>query len=923
MAESSPKNRDRDARLRTDIRLLGNLLGETLTRQEGEELLDLVEQVRALTKRIRGTSDAPADPAAPGDLRALLADLDLHTTIQLVRAFSAYFYLANVAEQAHRLDEEGGRSDSRGWLEATVDRIIAADVPQNVVGEVVGRLELRPVFTAHPTEAARRSLLTKTTQVADLLEERSDPRLSDADRDRIDRRLAELIDLMWQTDELRRERPTPVDEARAAIYYFDQLFTDTTAYLFDELDHQVGRLGVELDLEATPLRFGTWVGGDRDGNPNVTPEVTMEVLQMQHDHALRNIIAAIERLATDLSSSEKIVDVSRELRASLLGDAEALPAVHRTFSRLSAEEPYRQKLAFIHARLHNTRERLIDGSAHEPGADYRSAAELVDELSIIRRSLEENRGSLIAQGSIDRLVRRIAAFGFRLAIMDVREHSRAHHEVLRQLYARLGDKLYPQDAFARTEMLEQELTSRRPLASLTTRLDGDAARTFATFGAIRRALNTFGDGTIESYIVSETTGAEDILAVTVLAREAGLVDLHTDVARIGFVPLFETIDEVANAGKLLDRMLRSPSYRKVVELRGNLQEVMLGYSDSNKHAGITSSQWGLYKASRDLRDVAAAHGVALRIFHGRGGTVGRGGGPTGEAILAQPWGTVDGRIKITEQGEVIADKYGLPSLAASNLEVALAATLEASLLHRTSRRPPDVLERWDAAMDAISNAAFAAYRNLVESPELVPYFTTSTPVEELGSLNIGSRPSRRPGGGDDNVGLGGLRAIPWVFGWTQSRQIVPGWFGVGAGLEAGRRAGLDDIIRQMYDEWSWFRTFISNVEMTLAKTDLTVARMYVESLVEPEYRKLFGVIEEEHARTVEQVMGVTGEDEVLDRYPVLQRTLRIRDIYIDPISYLQAGLLARARQTDDVDPMLSRALLLTVNGLAAGLRNTG
>ena len=917
------QNQDRDARLRTDIRLLGNLLGETLTRQEGKELLDLVEKVRALTKRIRGTDDQSSDQLAAGELTELLANLDLNTAIQLVRAFSTYFYLANVAEQTHRLDEEGGRTDNRGWLASTVDRVIAADIPQEVIDEVVGRLELRPVFTAHPTEAARRSILTKTTQVADLLEERSDPRLSEADRDRIDRRLAELIDLMWQTDELRRERPTPVDEARSAIYYFNELFSDVAADLLDELDFQVGRIGVDLDLAATPLRFGTWVGGDRDGNPNVTPDVTMEVLQIQHDHALRGLISAIEQLATDMSSSHKIVPVSDELVASLDADAELLPAVHQTYAQLSAEEPYRQKLGFVHTRLHNTRNRLLEDAAHRPGLDYAGPQELVEELLVIRRSLEAHKGGLVAEGSVDRLVRRIAAFGFQLAVMDVREHARAHHEVLRQLYERLDDRPYPQDGFARTEMLEQELTSRRPLASLTTKLDGDAARTLATFDTIRRALNRFGDDTIESYIVSETTGAEDILAVTVLAREAGLIDLHADVARIGFVPLFETIEEVANAGKLLDRMLRSPSYRKVVDLRNNVQEVMLGYSDSNKHAGITTSQWGLYKASRDLRDVAAAHGVELRLFHGRGGTVGRGGGPTGEAILAQPWGTVDAQIKITEQGEVIADKYALPSLAASNLEVALAATLEASLLHRTARKSSDVLERWDSATDTISEAAFLAYRALVDSPDLVAYFTTSTPVEELGSLNIGSRPSRRPGGGDDNVGLGGLRAIPWVFGWTQSRQIVPGWFGVGTGLAAAQNAGLDEVVNHMYEEWAWFRTFISNVEMVLAKTDLTVARMYVESLVEPEYRGLFAVIEEEHARTIEHVLRITGGADTLDRHPVLQRTLRIRDIYIDPISYLQAGLLARARNAEEVEPALSRALLLTVNGLAAGLRNTG
>lgn len=912
----------RDARLRADIRLLGNLLGETLVRQEGPGLLTLVEQVRALTKRIRGDGHAD-DAAASEELTRLLDELDLDTTIQLVRAFSAFFYLANVAEQAHRLDEEAARADQRGWLASTVDRIAAADLPRDVVAQVIDKLELRPVFTAHPTEAARRSILTKTNRVAELLHERADARLSSSDRARIERRLAEVIDLIWQTDELRRERPKPVDEARSAIYYFDEIFRDVAADLFDELNHQVGRLGVTLGRDARPLHFGTWVGGDRDGNPNVTPEVTTTVLRMQHDHALRELIAAVEDLATDLSPSGRIVDISDELRSSLADDAKLLPSTHVVFADLSAGEAYRQKTAFIHRRLLNTRRRLAEDTPHHPGIDYATPDQLLADLEIMRRSLLDHHGELIATGSIDRLVRRVAAFGFHLATMDVREHATAHHAVMTQLYQRL-DIEYPADRAERRRVLTEELESRRPLASLTTRLDDGAAKTFETFHTIREALDRFGSDTIESYIVSETRGADDILAVAVIARDAGLIDLHTHTARIGFVPLFETIDEVRSAGEMLDQMLSCRPYREIVRLRGDLQEVMLGYSDSNKHAGITTSQWELYRASRALRDVALRHGVELRVFHGRGGTVGRGGGPTGEAIMAQPWGTVDGRIKITEQGEVIADKYGLPSLAASNLELALAATLEASLLHRTSRQPAEVLAEWDEAMDTVSAAAFAAYRSLVDSPDLVPYFTTSTPVEELAAMNIGSRPARRPGGGGDNVGLGGMRAIPWVFGWTQSRQIVPGWFGFGTGLAAARAAGLGDIIAHMYEDWSFFRTFVSNVEMTLTKTDLAVAERYVTTLVAAEHRHVFfDVIEVEHARTLEEVLAVTGQERLLDRHPVLQRTLAIRDVYIDPISYLQAGLLHRARASGETDPSLARALLLTVNGLAAGLRNTG
>ncbi|NNK92317.1 MAG: phosphoenolpyruvate carboxylase, partial [Acidimicrobiia bacterium] len=726
---------DGSAALRADIRLLGNLLGETLVRQHGQELLDLVERVRSLTKRLR--ADA-SDADAASELDSVMGALDLGTTMQMVRAFSAYFHLANIAEQTHRLDEETTRRGrKRGFLQATVDRILEAGIDEGTVADVVNRLELRPVFTAHPTEAVRRSVLTKTEAIAGLLEQRQDPRLSEPQQDRITRRLAELIDLIWQTDELRTTRPTPIDEARSVMYYFDTMFRDVVPDLLDEVDHQLERLGTSLGPTSRPLHFGTWVGGDRDGNPNVTPAITFEVLGLQHDRGLRGLIAAVEVLSAEVSSSEAVIGISEEMAESLVADADALPDIHERFRELSAGEPYRQKCAYIHARLNATRERIHDAAIHVPGHDYRSSHQLLDDLAVMHRSLTENQGELIAEGMLARLMWRVSAFGFHLATMDVREDSEKHHDVLTDLYRRLGADYTALDRPARLELLGTELASQRPLAPLTVQLDDEPAKTLGTFHAIRDALDRFGDHVIESYIVSMTVDAEDILAPAVLARDAGLIDIEAGVARIGFVPLFETVDEVRNAHHSLERLLSVDTYRKLLTLRGDIQEVMLGYSDSNKRGGITTSQWELYQASRSLRDVAMRHGVELRFFHGRGGTVGRGGGPTGEAILAQPWGTVDGRIKITEQGEVIADKYGLASLARSNLEVALAATLEASLLHRMSRQPQEVLDGWDRTMTAISDASYERYRALVDDPGLVDYFMTSTPVDELGAMNIG------------------------------------------------------------------------------------------------------------------------------------------------------------------------------------------
>ena len=907
-----------DAALRADIRRLGTMLGETLVRQVGPHLLDLVEQVRALTRELRSRPD----PELAGQLDELMASLDLATAARLVRAFTMYFHLANVAEQVHRVDVLTARSRrTAGWLEAAVDRILEA-APDGV-DEVVAGLELRPVFTAHPTEVARRSMLTKLASLAELLEDRGDPRATRADLAATDRRLAETIDLMWQTDELRRTRPTPVDEARNLIFYLENIAEHVIGRLSGTVDRELERLGVRLGSDSFPVRFGTWVGGDRDGNPSVTPAVTLEVLALQHEHGLRSLIRAVEDLAAELSPSDRVVGISPELEASLAGDRLALPSVYARFASLSAGEPYRMKLAYVHQRLVNTRERLAGGGDHVPGRDYRTAADLIRELCLMSASLEANRGGLLANGSVRALLRRVAAMGFGMAVLDVREHASRHHLLLAELYDRLGELPVPYrelDRRARTDLLAAEMLGRRPLAPPTIRLSDEARTVAGVFPTIRTALDRYGDGTIESYIVSETRGPDDVFAVVVAARDAGLIDLHAGVARIGVVPLFETTDEVRGAGAILDAMLSDPGYRRLVSLRGDLQEVMLGYSDSSKHGGITTSQWDLYRAARALHDTGVEHGVRVRMFYGRGGTVGRGGGPSNEAVLAQPYGTVDATIKVTEQGEVVSDKYGLPDLAERNVELTLAALLEASLLHRFPRRDPDTLERWFAAMDAVSAGAYRAYRDLVERPDLMEYFLAATPVEELGSLNIGSRPARRPGSG---AGLHALRAIPWVFGWTQTRQIVPGWYGVGSGLQAADRAGWGDRFGEMFDDWPFFRSFLENVAMTLAKTDLTVAERYVGHLVGEEHRAIFDTIREEHDRTVEAVLAITGEEVLLERHPTLRRTLDVRDAYLDPINLIQASLLQRARSMPERDADLDRALLLTINGIATGLRNTG
>ncbi|MEY2813577.1 MAG: hypothetical protein RL579_482 [Actinomycetota bacterium] len=890
-----------DASLRSDVRSLGELLGQSLVRQEGRELLDLVEKVRAAVRTGQGEAE--------------LKDVDVEKAVQLVRAFSTYFHLANVAEQLHRSRVlENERTESGSWIAQAVDKIEAArksglEIKLDDLNKWLSDFSVRPVFTAHPTEASRRSVLSKLAQISDLLE-------MPASRVR-DARLSEAIDLLWQTDELRVERPLVIDEAVNALYYLDDLFRLTVPEVLDEFAIEVARLGVTISPTAKPLTFGTWIGGDRDGNPNVTPDVTRETIVVQVGHAIRVISEAMSKLRQSLSVSTRIIKVSEELQASVERDLANIPEFEARYRRLNAREPYRLKTTAIVHRLELTRKRHAAGTPHVPGRDYQNTEELLDDLNIMRDSLLANHGELIATGQLERIIRTVSAFGLIHATMDVREHSQIHHAALANFGIAPNYAEQSPDSLFDTLIAELEKSELRNPKDL----DSQSAKTLDTFRAINELIAQFGPEVIETYIISMTKQPADVLAAVVLAKEAGLIDINSGVAKIGFAPLLETVAELRSADTILEKLLSNPVYRKLVTLRGDEQEVMLGYSDSNKDAGIATSQWEIHQAQRRLRDVAMKYGVKLRLFHGRGGSVGRGGGPTYDALIALPWGSLDGQIKMTEQGEVISDKYSIPALARENVELTLAAALEATVLNRGPRQASENLKQWNECMELLSENSFQRYRNLVSHQDLPAYFYASTPTEQLGDMFLGSRPSRRQGAND---GIENLRAIPWVFGWTQSRQIVPGWYGVGSGLKAAREAGKSEVLKQMLNEWHFFKTFISNVEMTMAKTDLKMAANYVQALVPSNLHHFFDDIKSEFELTSKEINWLRSNDNLLGDQPLLARTLQIRDQYLAPLHIMQVNLLERVRQSgENADPLLRRALLLTINGVALGLRNTG
>ncbi|MDH5275793.1 MAG: phosphoenolpyruvate carboxylase [Gammaproteobacteria bacterium] len=963
---------DTDLPLRNDIRLLGDLLGKTLKRLGGTRLFDTEEQVRALCKQMR----ARPSPATERRLKRLLHGLKTDDAIGVIRAFSVYFQLVNIAEQHHRMRRKRHYelhtpdSPQRGSIAQTLQQIRADNRQRRSAGlrrkiqAVIDGLDIVPVMTAHPTEAARRTLLEKHRRIADLLTAADDAALPPRRRDEILRDLATEVEAIWLTDEVRHTQLEVLDEVNNALYYFDTTLFDSVPALLDELSARLAITfpGVRLRDGAAPLRFGSWVGGDRDGNPNVTPEITWETLRLQQRLTIRKYLVAVAALSRRLSESVRYAPPGPDLVASIERDKRAMPRTAAKVTERNPEEPYRQKLSFVYRRLENTLQRNADleGALRIEKADqlisirpalpiiaalkaatapaegeYRNAGELREDLRLVRDSLRIDKANLAAR-SVDRLIQQVDVFGLHLASLDLRQHSERHAAALAEITASFGlpDDYQALDEAGRVAWLTTELEIPRPLVAPDASYSRETTETLNVFRVARRALDEISPRSLRSYVISMAREASDVLAVLVLAKQAGLVDGATASSRLAVAPLFETIDDLQRSPEVMRELFSNPVYRRVLQAQGDVQEVMIGYSDSSKDGGILTSSWELYKAQKNLWVVAREHGIDLQLFHGRGGTVGRGGGPSHEAIRAQPAGTVAGRIKITEQGEVVSSKYSLPDIAMRSLELTTAAVIAASLPPeaRAAGPAPAAIARWEDVMEEISGHAFAAYRRFVHGTDgFLDYFTQATPVEELQHLRIGSRPAKRRKG---SKSLDDLRAIPWVFGWTQSRHLLPGWLGVGSALECfvgqdpkGGRPGRLELLRRMYRDWPFFHSTISNIEMTLAKADFQIARQYAERLPDPDLgRRIFRLLAAEYDSSCRIVRQITGEKHLLQNSPVLKRSIAVRNPYVDPMSYLQVELLARSRKARLPARDRARllyALVLTINGIAAGMRNTG
>jgi phosphoenolpyruvate carboxylase len=950
MATQPHTNGERD-RLSSTIHFLGDILGTVIREQAGDAAYALEERVRNLSKDLRANSH----PLRIERLQQIVANLSIEQARDLLKSFSTYFALVNLSEQMQRIwvlrerDQQAGEPRAES-IDAAVAELRRNGVEAHELQSWLNSALILPVFTAHPTEARRRTTLEKLRRIADLVEQHHAGASAD-DAAEIAGRIAEEVVGLWQTDEVRVIRPRVVDEVKNGLYYFEAAIYQLIPRLYRSLERALIKYYPEQRWHVPELlRFGSWMGGDRDGNPYVTPDVTIETVRLLRAWALRHHTTAIEELSHRLGQSIRQIAVSNELRASLDADAALFPHTAELLAHRNPYELYRQKCTYIRDKLLRsldyTNRHMLDWGSAEPlppaGTFYHCRDELLADLKIMERSLRANAGASVADGILHDVIRQFEVFGLHVATLDIRQHSERHNAALTEVLRRAGvcDDYMALDEDARVELLSREVANPRPLIPARLPYGDETNEIVQTFRTVAAILEQLSPEAIQTYIISMTTGASDLLAALLLAKEAGLYRPAGGVSRLNIVPLFETGADLAGCDRVMQACLDLPIYREHLRLRGDVQEIMIGYSDSNKDVGFVAANWALYQAQRALRDLARRDGIQLRLFHGRGGSIGRGGGPANQAILAQPPGSIGNQIKITEQGEVIADRYGMPDLAHRHLEQVLNAVLRAGFAPQH-----DAPSEWEHALEQLATIARTHYRALVyEHPDFLPYFRTATPIAEISRLKIGSRPASRR----NSNRIEDLRAIPWVFSWMQSRHTLPGWYGLGFALETfvaghglevigdGREAQAPApiahhpspiaLLQDMYQNWMFFRSMIDSAQMILGKADLHIAERYADLTPDPALaERIFGLVREEHQRTVDMICQVAQIDSLLDRSPVLQKSIARRNPYIDPMSYVQIDLLRRLR-ADPEGPdhaALEDAILLSISGIAAGLKNTG
>ena len=913
------ETQDKDLPLRDDIRLLGRVLGDTIREQSGQAVFDMVEQIRQNSVRFRRDEDN----TARGDLEATLNGLPPAEALQIIRAFSFFSHLANIAEDQHHIRRTRAHAltasaPREGSMAHAFVRARQAGIPPARIAGFFANAMVVPVLTAHPTEVRRKSTIDREMEIAELLARRDQPTLTRSELEANETALRRAVLTLWQTNLLRVTRLRVIDEVANGLSYYDYAFLSELPRFYHDLEEELSNNGaVSEGYLPSFLRMGSWIGSDRDGNPFVTEEVLRGALRAQSSRALQHYLEELHLLGGEFSLDSRLVGISDELAAL------AARSPDRSANR--QHEPYRRAITGIYARLAATARELdlFDLSQHAVGAapSYRDSGELLGDLAVLDASLVNNGCAMLAKGRLQNLRRAIDVFGFHLAALDLRQNSDVHERTVGEMLALVQPGL-DYSALAERErirLLLAELRTARPLASSFLPYSAETKSELAILTATADAHRRYGPDSVPHYVISKATGVSDILETAVLLKEAGLLRPREGELDVDIVPLFETIEDLRHCGAVMDELLDLQEYVRLLDGRGGVQEVMLGYSDSNKDGGFLTSGWALYKAEIALVEVFRRHDVGLRLFHGRGGSVGRGGGPSYQAILAQPLGAVQGAIRITEQGEVIASKYSIPELGRRNLEILAAATLEATLLQQESAEPcPEYL----AAMEFLSARAYRAYRNLVyENEGFERFFRESTVISEIANLNIGSRPSSRKA----SAQIEDLRAIPWVFSWAQCRLMLPGWYGFGSAVEAWLDTQPNGmaLLRAMYRDWPFFQMLLSNMDMVLAKSDIAIASRYAELVSDGELRnRVFSRLRAEWQSTIDGLLTIMGQESLLESNPLLARSIRNRFPYLDPLNHMQIELLKRYRAGDADDDVVT-GIHLTINGIAAGLRNSG